>query len=190
MRLPMGSENGISIGRVCLAEATPANAQVILNAIEQDHAQNLSFFSGQRVTLTRQRQYLRKIEKSEQDLLFLILHADSRELIGTAGLHEIDHANKNARLGLLIFREQDRGKGYGTEAIRALHEVAFRVLKLHKLYVRILVANEKARKKYADQLGYREEGLLREEYYLRGAFHDMRVLSLLQNEWSERAPVS
>ena len=186
MRLPNEEYRTVMNGRVVLAPATPANAQVMLEAMEPTRTGNLAFFTHP-VTLTRQRDYLREMERSDRDCLVLVSLVDGSVPIGSAGLHEIDLSNKNARMGMLIFRGNDRGKGYGSEAIGALHRIAFDGFHLHKLYARLLVENEKAKKKYAAR-GYREEGVLREEYLLDGIWHDMVEMSILACEWRERHP--
>lgn len=176
--------DGVAVGSVFLFQATPAKAEVMLAAMEPAATKNLAFFN-ERPTLDRERKFLRRMEVSEQDALFLVSTMDGEVPVGTVGLHEIDLANRNARVGALIFRAQDRGKGYGTAALDGIHRIAFRILGLHKLYVRLLVTNDAARAKYAKR-GYREEGILREEYRLDGAFHDMVVMGLLEREWREK----
>lgn len=170
-----------------LKTATVEDAERLVVAMDAPSSQNLAFFKTP-VTLERQRAYLATLEASNQDQLFLIeKYTGDRKLLGTIGLHEYDHNNKNARLGMLIFRREDRGKGYSREAIRIIHRYAFTThLGLHKLYIRVLLSNAVGLARYR-RIGYRVEGVLREEYHVGdGVFEDMFCLSLLHREWSER----
>jgi diamine N-acetyltransferase len=150
-------------------------------AIVPGAARNLSFFSTTH-SLERQRAYLEKMAQSETDLLFTIERVADEAAIGAAGLHEYDHTNRNARLGMLIFRPENRGLGYSRDAMNLILGHAFQVLHLHKVYIRLLARNEKALAKY-QKMGFKVESTFREEYLLDGVFLDMIGLSLLDREW-------
>lgn len=167
--------------RVTLVPAEEKHAKELLRAIEPDNTKNLSFFS-ESVSLSREIEYLKKMKKSRDDMLFVVISNKDRKIVGTAGFHEYDFANRNARLGALIFRKDDRGRGYGGEAIQLLFGCAFERLNFHKIYIRLLKTNERA-ERYYRKFGFVKEGCLREEYYLNGIFHDMIELSILKKEW-------
>jgi diamine N-acetyltransferase len=64
---------------------------------------------------------------------------------------------------VLIFSDTDCGKGYGSEAIACVEHHAFATMRLHKIYVRVLVSNEASQVKWTRR-GYAREGVMREEY--------------------------
>lgn len=169
--------------RLRLRPAREDDAEALLAAMEPATTQNLSFFRDP-IDLDRQRSYLRRMQ-SAQDRLFVIELRDGEHIVGTCGIHEYDRHNDNGRMGLLIFRESDRALGYGSEATELLMCWAFTALELHKLYVRILMTNDAARAHYL-KLGFKEEGVMREEYKLGGEYHDMILFSLLKREWEAR----
>ncbi len=174
--------------RLCLRPVRMDDAEALLAAMEPETTQNLSFFRDP-VDLDRQKEYLDRMLGSMQDRLFVIeLVADGR-IVGTCGIHEYDRHNDNGRMGLLIFRTRHRASGYGSEATELLMHFAFTELELHKLYVRILVTNEIARAHYL-KLGFKQEGVMREEYKLGGVYHDMILFSLLKNEWEVRGTLT
>jgi RimJ/RimL family protein N-acetyltransferase len=170
--------------RIRLVEAQEEDAERILAALEPSATQNLSFFSNQ-VDLERQRAYLRKQCSSEENFLYVVERVSDGAIIGTAGLHEIDRNSHNARIGLLIFRQEDRGQGYGTEAILQVLQRAFGGFALHKIYLKVFTENARSANHYT-QMGFSMEGILRQEYSLNGTFKDMFRMAMLRNDWMQR----
>lgn len=168
--------------RLHLILATVGYAQEMLAALEPESTRNLSFFS-QPNSLNRQRDWLTKMEKSEADALYVISDLDREgELVGNIGLHEIDPYNRTARLGMLIFRANNRGRGYGKAAIELFVQWAFDTFGLNKVYVKLLSRNTKGRNYYF-RLGFVKEAVLRQEYLLEGIHHDMVLMSILKDKW-------
>lgn len=168
--------------RVVLTEATIMDAERTLKAIDQEAAKNLRRFAEGTVTIADQRRYLNRLWNSRTDKLYLIEQPDSQRLLGSVGLHEIDWENGTARVGVMLFRPEERGLGYGTEALRCLHLLAFMAHGLHRLQANVIASNERNLKYFMD-LGYRYEGVRREAYLRGGVRRDMAVLSLLSHEW-------
>ena len=168
--------------RVRLVPATVADAPRMYAALVPEATKNLSFFSTEN-SLDRQWFFLEKIEKSQGDMLFVVELVVDGSAVGTIGLREFDHGNRNARLGALIFRPEDRGKGYNREATQLLFRHAFTELRLHKIYVRVLRRNGEAIAKHL-RMGFQIESTFREEYLLDGEYLDMIGLSLLDREWA------
>src|SRR3989338_951165 len=180
--------------RILLKLARPADAERIVEAIEVSALQNLSFFSGKRqLTVEEERAYLEKIARNPSEQLYLIICKDDDRLLGTVGLHDIDVVNRNARVGITIFRSEDRGRGYATEALIAL---AFTTWKLgadrntlHKLYLNVFVENERARK-YYQRIGFEEFCVLPQHYLLNGQWHDMMHMVLFKSRWEALREIS
>jgi RimJ/RimL family protein N-acetyltransferase len=165
-----------------LVSVNVTDAERMVAALEPDATRNLKFFSAP-VSIERQRAYLEKVMRNPAERLWGV-EADGT-LVGTVGLHEIDEHLRTARLGLLVFRKDDRGKGHGKAAIRAALAVAFdpTQLDLNKVYLNVFAENVRSRTMYA-KMGFVQEGVLRQEYLLDGAYHDMVRMSMLRSEWS------
>jgi len=170
--------------RIQLSPAQESDAERILAALEPSSTQNLSFFSRE-VDLERQRAYIRKQCSSDENCLWVVERLSDGEIIGTAGLHEIDRNNHNARIGLLIFRQEDRGQGYGTEVILQALQLAFGAFALHKVYLKVFTENVRSTTHYIT-MGFAMEGILRDEYSLAGTFKDMFRMAMLRNDWMQR----
>lgn len=157
------------------------DAERMVEAMDPGTTKNLRFFS-EPVSIERQRAYLTEvIENHAVDVRCI---EDDGVLVGTIGLHEIDLRLRTARLGLLIFRPEDRGKGYGKAAIMIMLSVAFEGVRLlNKVYLNVFAENVRSRTFYA-KLGFVQEGVLRQEYLLDGKCHDMVRMSMLRSEWA------
>lgn len=116
------------------------------------------------------------------DYHFVIcLLADARP-IGTIGLHEVDAQNGTAEFGIAIGEKAEWGKGYGTDATRAICEFGFAQLRLERIGLQVYAANERGRRTY-ERVGFVHEGTLRRAHFADGRHHDVHVMSLLRDEW-------
>jgi RimJ/RimL family protein N-acetyltransferase len=111
--------------------------------------------------------------------------------IGYVNLFAIDDESRRAELALMIGERRVWGHGYAREALRALltHVFAERGaggLGLHKIYLSVFAANLAARRVYA-ACGFREDGILREDMYRDGAWHDQVLMSVLAREFRQAA---
>ena len=84
-------------------------------------------------------------------------------------------------IGYQIYREDDRGKGYTTEALKLFTAYLFDAKKINRLEVEISVENVASRK-VAEKCGFKFEGLKRQAIYSRGKYEDIDLLSLIREE--------
>ena len=98
---------------------------------------------------------------------FAIILLDGDVLIGHVSLHDIDHLNRNAFLGIFIGEEKHRGKGYGDEAIRLVLNYGFKTLNLHNIMLSVHADNYAGINCYK-KAGFRESGRRREWVFKDG----------------------
>lgn len=124
--------------------------------------------------------------QGSSDYHFVVcLRADDRA-IGTIGLHAIDWPNGVAEFGIALGEPDEWGKGYGTDATRAISDFAFGELRLERLMLLVYADNERARRAY-EAAGFRHEGTMRRALYQRGERLDVHVMGLLRDEWASLA---
>jgi RimJ/RimL family protein N-acetyltransferase len=111
----------------------------------------------------------------------ICLLADARP-IGEALLFELDRLNGSAELGIFIGDKDAWGKGYGTDAVRALVAFGFEALRLERVWLEVWTENERARRAY-EKAGFIHEGTLRHDRYEGGRFTDGHVMSIVRDEW-------
>lgn len=133
---------------------------------------NFAAFSDAPVTRDAELAFLRGVAASPTDRLYAVVAEDTGAVIGTAGIHKIYWPARNGRIGLMIGHRALHGRGIGTAALRALVAVGFGELGLHKLWAVHYADNQRMAHLFG-KLGFVREGLLRDEYFHRGAFHDM-----------------
>jgi len=110
---------------------------------------------------------------------FIIKKGD--EKIGYVGIYSIDPIHRKAEFGIMI-DPKHQGYGYASTATRLAIDYAFATLNLHKLYLIVDCINEKAIHVY-EKMGFKVEGVLREEYFVNGKFHDVSMMSIFQGEY-------
>jgi ribosomal-protein-serine acetyltransferase len=74
------------------------------------------------------------------------------------------------------------GRGLVTGAVRALIDIGFGELGLHRICIRAGVENVRSRA-IPERLGFTQEGILRGEGRGSGGFYDLVVYGLLEDEW-------
>ena len=127
--------------------------------------------------------YIERMLASDTDKVFSVF-SEQDEYIGQAGLHQIYWPSRNGRAGLMIRREF-QNRGYGQKAMGEMLRIAFEDYGLHKAWLIVREANEKARHVY-EKCGFKVEGLLRDEYLLIGQYHNMIRMSILEHEFRQR----
>ncbi len=107
------------------------------------------------------------------------------EHIGSCGLFGIDWRCRRAEAGILIGAREYWGRGYGSDALQTLVHWGFYTLNLNRIYLRVYEDNARAIRCYQN-LGFVEEGRLRQDDYRHGVYRDTLLMSLLRSEWEDR----
>ena len=119
--------------------------------------------------------------QSKNSFIFIAFLKEDDSFIGCCGLNNITWQNRSAHIGENI-GEEYKGRGLGTELCFAVLAYAFRELNLHRIGSHILVKNKPCIKMFT-KLGAKEEGVLREEQYLKGAYSNVLAMAILKNEF-------
>lgn len=104
--------------------------------------------------------------------------------IGTARLNYQDKTNHRASYSIGIYGPSPWGNGLGTEATRLVLQHAFEVLKLHRVYLRVLTFNERAIRCY-EKCGFVREGIERESELIGGEWCSDLHMSILEQEYAK-----
>lgn len=100
--------------------------------------------------------------------------------IGVVAFLNIDKAHKKAELRKLIGTPEYRARGYGKEATRYWIKYGFRSLGLKKIYLNTIDTNIH-NIKINEEMGFKVEGILRNEAIVDGTVHDVLRMGLLSN---------
>jgi len=122
---------------------------------------------------------------SEGDKIFLAVELrEPHVMIGEVSLIWRDAANRQGEIGY-IFNPAHHGNGYATEAARALLELGFEGLGLHRIHARCAAANT-ASWRVMERLGMRREAHFREHIFVKGAWDEELIYAILEHEWRAR----
>ena len=118
-----------------------------------------------------------------QDLAGITLRADGRQIggIGLRTEQQHQHAELGYWLGAAYW-----GKGYATEAARAMVRYGFEDLRLHRIFASHFKHNP-ASGKILLKLGMKHEGCQREHLHKWNEFVDSELYGMLRREWEARA---
>lgn len=115
-------------------------------------------------------------------LYFQLIDKSTMKIIGWCGFHTwyIDHFRAEIGYGLML--DENKGKGYMTEAIKPIVEYGFSKMKLHRIEAFVAPYNEPSLR-LLQKLNFTKEGHLREHYFANNKAEDSIVYSLLKSEF-------
>lgn len=124
----------------------------------------------------------RMLAGSHNGCNFVISRKEDENYIGQLDLFRLDWKLRCGELGMVIGGEEDRGQGYGTEALQLLLRYAFLTLGLERVELTVDIGNERAKRCY-EKAGFILEGVKRHAFYRDGVFCDVCMMSALRDEW-------
>jgi RimJ/RimL family protein N-acetyltransferase len=124
----------------------------------------------------------KRMEEARNFYHFMIRAKTDDRLIGKAMIARVEWTNGNGQIRIGIGSAEDRGKGYGTQAMRLLLRFAFAELNLFRISADVPQYNEGAMvllKKFS----FVEEVCRRQALERDGRRWDLLVFGLLKDEW-------
>lgn len=116
------------------------------------------------------------------DYIFSIIKKSDDKVIGIVSLNDIDHIDRVATIGIFIGDSSDHGKGYGSDALRAILKYGFGVLNLYNIDLKVFDFNEQAINCYK-KVGFKEYGRRHKAYYINNEYHDLISMEILKDEF-------
>ena len=128
----------------------------------------------------------RKIADSSLDaegawLSAAVVLRETGELVGDLALCWASEQHRTGELGF-VFAPAHQGRGYATEASRALLDFAFETMGLHRVVGRAEARNL-ASARVLEKLGMRLEARLIENEWVKGEWQSEVVYAILDREW-------
>ena len=150
----------------------------VLHRWINDREQVLHNSAYRPVSDAQHRQWFEQMLARSDGFIFAIRAGDGARLIGTCQLHGIDRVHQAAELQIRIGEAAERGRGYGTEAVRRLVRFAFRDLNLHRVWLHVFGRNLAAQRAY-EKAGFVREAVLRDAAFIDGAYIDVVLMAIL-----------
>lgn len=111
--------------------------------------------------------------------IFGIELIENNELIGFCGLHDINYVHSRAELRIKIGETKYWNQGYGREALMSLIDHGFNDLNLHRIWLIVMDNNINAVNLYG-KLGFKKEGKLIDNMFIKGKYVDTIVMGLIR----------
>ncbi len=102
--------------------------------------------------------------------------------IGDIALQDIDQTNRSCSIGMGIAKLENRGKGYGQQAVRLLLQYGFHFFGMERITSSTLEHNIGAQKSL-EKTGFLLEGRERKAVYLNGRKYDRLNYAMLKDEY-------
>ena len=119
--------------------------------------------------------------KSKDSVWFTITDLDGN-IIGETGLLRMFPAWHQTDLTIIIPDPKMQHKGYGTEAIRIMLDMAFHQYDMHRVSIGVVGLNTDALAFYK-KIGFKQEGIQEEAYYYNNTYSDFIMMRILSHEW-------
>ena len=178
-----GTEAGIAHGAVYLRQAERSDIPLFVRWFNDTRTSKTLALVAPMSIPSEEGWFERTLESQGKDgyHFTICLLADDRP-IGTIGLFDLNLRNGDAGLGISIGSAADRGKGHGSDALRALLWFGFAQLRLERIWLDVYDLNPGARRVY-ERAGFVHEGTLRRAVYRDGGFWDIHRMAILADEW-------
>jgi len=102
-------------------------------------------------------------------------------ILGYLNFYNASHSYDGLELGYRIFRPEDRGLGYMSEALPLFVAYLFSAKQIHRVQALADTDNVGSRR-LLERCAFHHEGTLRGAHFNRGAFHDLQIYSMLRPE--------
>lgn len=123
---------------------------------------------------------IQKLQGNQNIRLGIFLKDGS--VIGDIALQDIDRINRHCSVGLGIAKIENRGKGYGRQALALLLHYGFYYLGMERITANTLDINAGARK-LLENCGFLQEGRERKAVYMNARMHDRLNYAILKEEY-------
>ena len=126
--------------------------------------------------------FFQSISGKKEEFIFGIFDKTTQQLIGSCGVYGINWTNSTCLVGISLSKKC-QGKGLGTDAMQTLITFIFNYIAINKIKLQVFSFNVGAIRSY-EKCGFTKEGILRNEIFRFGKFHDIILFGLLRNEWT------
>ncbi len=117
---------------------------------------------------------------NKNEVLYLIETVEDSKVLGHVGLYDIDFRVRKAEFAILIAGEDNQGKGYGSLCTKFMIDYAFDELNIRKINLSLLSENKRAISMY-NKIGFVQEGILKNDQYKNGKYHDVILMALARS---------
>ena len=168
--------------KVLLRAIELSDADILRDMINDEEIEQMMWGYSFPVAKHQQIKWLENLS-AEQSTFRAMVDVDGTA-IGTIILSDIDLRSGTAEIHIKLAKSSERGKGYGTDATKALLRYAFDELRLSCVYCCVKEDNIASQKMF-EKCGFIKEGCLRSRVYRKGRHYDFYAYSILKSEFDK-----
>ncbi len=176
----------------CMEHKEIKGKKVILREQREEDAAYFSYWFNQPLImfqcgfteptdLEKELKYINQYHRAEDSIWFTITDADG-SIIGETGLLRMFPAWHCTDLTIIIPDPEKQHKGYGTEAINLMLDMAFNEYEMNRVSIGVVGLNTEALGFYK-KIGFKQEGIQEQGYYYEGEYSDFVMMRILKEEW-------
>lgn len=129
--------------------------------------------------------FLENIVTDKNRIDFIIRVKESNKIVGEIVINDIDRQYRSASIRVAIYKREDFGKGYGSEALILALNYGFGMMNLHRVELEVLNINKRAIHVY-ERIGFKQEGMKRDGCYYNHQYYDLVTMSILEDEFRKK----
>ncbi len=144
-----------------------------------------NFREHRELSILNQQIWFEKVSVSQNDYMFSIINSETKELIGACGLLYINWIIRSADYSFYIGKDGQYidNEGYADEATQLLLKYGFDQLGLNKIWMELYEFDQVKIDFFTGKHKFKKDGILRQNCFKDGKYHDSFLISLLQSEF-------
>jgi RimJ/RimL family protein N-acetyltransferase len=136
-------------------------------------------FAYRPVDMMAHQQWWDSLGKDATRVVFAIRKIDLPAIIGYVQIAGINGTHRSAEIGIRIGSEQNRGQGFGKQALHLAVDFCWNHLNLNRVQLVVFKHNHRAISAYK-AAGFKKEGVLRKAAFIGGAWVDLVPMAMLR----------
>jgi diamine N-acetyltransferase len=116
-----------------------------------------------------------------KQLRLVICEKKTHRPIGFVDLFDFDPKHKKVGVGIVIFKAEDKGKGYATQSLQQVCAYAFGQLNMHQVYANITEDNTSSLQLF-EKLGFTRSGVKKDWIHSEGIYKSEYLYQLIVHD--------
>lgn len=114
-----------------------------------------------------------------KQLRLVICKTENKSQIGFIDLFDFEPKHKRVGVGIVIFSDEDKRKGFASEALQLLCSYAFKHLNVHQIYAAITEGNQGSIRLF-ENIGFERSGIKKDWIFSNGNYKSEYMYQLIR----------
>jgi [ribosomal protein S5]-alanine N-acetyltransferase len=169
--------------RLLLRALTPDVYKYVFSNYNQDQIKQFFGCKTEKEFLEEKKKHDEGLSMYRKSLkLFQLIEKQTKDVIGWCGFHTWYTNHARAEIGYVLSDDSKKKMGFMKEALPVIINYGFQNMKLKRIEAMVGADNVPSLK-LLTSLGFQQEGVLREHYFVNDVYEDSLMFSLLEREF-------